>query len=215
VRASAGQGLGIRSERAWALVRLNATTSPYHSFDRGRDAPHASRRTPDTQVQYPILHVHPKPSLWQTAGRARPRLFQLALCVRLGVPLAELGVDGEVVVCKGYGAGHDRYGRHPSSCTKGNRSSLCLDADRHDGLQRALMRATWFARVAARAVGAHDYFGSANLPLKKLRAEIVCMHYYGMGRHLFRMGEGFLSNLSVFSLKLVFKAYLSGTQYVF
>ena len=39
VRASAGQGLGIRSERPWALVRLNATTSPYHSFDRGRDAP--------------------------------------------------------------------------------------------------------------------------------------------------------------------------------
>ena len=132
VRASAGQGLGIRSERPWALVRLNATTSPYHSFDRGRDAPHASRRTPDTQVQYPILHVHPKPSLWQTAGRARPRLFQLALCVRLGVPLAELGVDGEVVVCKGYGAGHDRYGRHPSSCTKGNRSSLWTDY--HDGL---------------------------------------------------------------------------------
>ena len=27
--------------------------------------------------------------------------------------------------------------------------------------------------------------GSANPPLKKLRADIVCMHYHGMGRHLF------------------------------
>ena len=60
-----------------------------------------------------------------------------------------------------------------------------LWTDRHDGLQCALMRAMWFARVTARAVGTRDYFGSANPPLKKLRADIVCMHYYGMGRHLF------------------------------
>ena len=50
------------------------------------------------------------------------------------------------------------------------------------------MRAMWFARVTARAVGtrARDYFGSANPPLKKLRADIVCVHALlcGMGRHL-------------------------------
>ena len=114
--------------------------------------------------------------------RARSRLFQLALCVRLGVPIPELGRGGEVV-CGGCGAGQDMYGRHPSACSKGNRSSLWTD--RHDGLQRALMRARWFARVTARAVGTRDYFGSANPPLNKLRADIICMHYYGMGRHLF------------------------------
>ena len=53
VRASAGQGLGIRSERPWALVRLNATTSPYHSFYRGRDAP--SRRAHQTPAHRPLI----------------------------------------------------------------------------------------------------------------------------------------------------------------
>ena len=71
------------------------------------------------------------------------------------------------------------------TCTGGTRLRAAKATGRHDGLQRALIRAMWFARVTARAVGTRDYFGSANPPLKKLRADIVCMHYYGMGRHLF------------------------------
>ena len=114
--------------------------------------------------------------------RARPRLYQLALCMRLGVPIPELAVAGGVL-CKGCGTLHDEWGRHPSCCAKGNRSYLWTD--RHDGFQRAVQRAMWFARLTARAVGTKDYFGSANPPDKKLRADLVCMHYSGMGRHLF------------------------------
>jgi hypothetical protein len=41
----------LRSERPWALVRLNAPTSPYHSIGCGRDAP--MRRTPDAELCTP------------------------------------------------------------------------------------------------------------------------------------------------------------------
>ena len=68
--------------------------------------------------------------------RARPRLFQLALCVRLGVPIPELDVSGGVA-CGACGMTHDKYGRHPSLCMRGNRSYLWTE--RHDG-QRAVQR---------------------------------------------------------------------------
>jgi hypothetical protein len=34
-------------------------------------------------------------------------------------------------------------------------------------------------------IGTRNYFGSANPPNKELRDDFVCMHYHGMGRHLF------------------------------
>ena len=54
-----------------------------------------------------------------------------------------------------------------------------------DGFQRAVQRALWFVRVTTRAVGTRNYLSSANPPNKELRADLVCMHYHGMGRHLF------------------------------
>ena len=60
VRARATGALcgALHSERPWALVRLNAPTSPYHSIGCGRDAP--MRRTPDgVKVNEPL----------ETAGR--------------------------------------------------------------------------------------------------------------------------------------------------
>ena len=60
-----------------------------------------------------------------------------------------------------------------------------VDRERHDGFQRAVQRALWFARVATRAVGTRNYFGSANPPNKELRVDLTCMYYHGIGRHLF------------------------------
>ena len=48
--------------------------------------------------------------------------------------------------------------------------------------KRAVQRALW---VTTRAVGTRNYFGSANPPNKELWADLVCMHYHGMGPHLF------------------------------
>jgi hypothetical protein len=71
-------------------------------------------------------------------------------------------------------------------CVRGETGRTCyLWTERHDGFQRAVQRALWFARVTTRAVGMWNYFGSANPPNKELRADHVCMHYHGMGRHPF------------------------------
>ena len=45
--------------------------------------------------------------------RATSAVFRLALVMRLGVPLPELG---SVTSCGGCGSVHDCFGRHPSTC---------------------------------------------------------------------------------------------------
>ena len=63
-------------------------------------------------------------------------------------------------------------------CVRGETGRTCyLWTERHDGFQRAVQRALWFARVTTRGVGTRNYFGSANPPGIVLRADLVCMHY--------------------------------------
>ena len=111
--------------------------------------------------------------------RARPQLFQLALCVCLGAPIPELDVSGGVA-CGACVMTHDKYGRHPSLCMRGNRSYLLTE--RHDGFQRAVQRALWFARVTTCAVGTRrNYFGSANPPInKELRADLLTSRVHAL-----------------------------------
>ena len=49
--------------------------------------------------------------------------FQLALCVRLGVPIPELDVSCGMA-CGACGMTHDKHGRHPSLCMRGKPAEL-------------------------------------------------------------------------------------------
>ena len=65
---------------------------------------------------------------------ARARHYQLALLLRLGLPIQELTVP---LPCSGCNLQHDIYGHHVSGCKKGNRSGLWTS--RHDALISALV----------------------------------------------------------------------------
>ena len=121
--------------------------------------------------------------------RARSRAFQLALRLRLAAPIPELAVAaGEPPVKCGCGQDHDPYGRHPSSCKRGNVDYRWTD--RHDALERAVLRALRSLGATARRVGRKNYFGSA-APIgsdgkrKELYADIILPGYHGLGRHVF------------------------------
>ena len=125
------------------------------------------------------MQVVPVSEWW----RARSRYFQLALCLRLRVGLPELDVLPPVA-CRGCGGAHDKLGRHPSACKRGNRSSLYTG--RHDHVQSAWLHVMRMMRVSgARAVGKRDYFGSAVPPGKRLYPDIIMPVYEGVGRHVF------------------------------
>ena len=82
--------------------------------------------------------------------RAAPRLFWLALCMRLGMPVADLlPVGGRAPACRACSCEHDVYGRHPSVCSGGNRASMYTI--RHDAVQSALL---WVYRVVGLAASA-------------------------------------------------------------
>jgi len=115
--------------------------------------------------------------------RAAPAVFRLALVLRLGVPIPELG--GCVTSCGGCGAAHDCFGRHPSVCGSGNR--LGLWTDRHDAVQRAIMWVFRRAGQSIRAVGQQHLFGSAGWTPSGgyLLADLFVPSYRAVGRHLF------------------------------
>lgn len=72
----------LRSERPWALVRLNAPTSPYHSIGCGRDAP--MRRTPDAELCTPT-----NTCVWSEPGWERRRRRSDRRCMlRIEIPLS-------------------------------------------------------------------------------------------------------------------------------
>ena len=92
----------------------------------------------------------------------RARHFQLALALRLGCELPELGaVAGVAPVCGGCQGPHDTYGFHPGICRAGNRKGLWML--RHDALEA--MVAYVVRRVGRQCIvvsrGAGNWFGSA------------------------------------------------------
>ena len=93
---------------------------------------------------------------------ARDGHFQLALALRLGCELPELGaVAGVAPVCGGCQGPHDTYGFHPGICRAGNRKGLWML--RHDALEA--MVAYVVRRVGRQCIvvsrGAGNWFGSA------------------------------------------------------
>ena len=118
--------------------------------------------------------------------RAAPRLFWLALCMRLGMPIADLlPVDGRVPTCLACGAEHDAFGRHPSVCRTGNRASMFTV--RHDALQSALLWVYRTVGLAASAVQGASYLGTAGYTASggQLRPDIAVWHYRAPSRHMF------------------------------
>ena len=121
-----------------------------------------------------------------TTGRARH--FQLALCMRLGMPLPELlPVDGVAVRCGCEAADHDEFGFHPGVCRSGNRLSLWTQ--RHDAVEQMLVYVLRRLGVRAQVCshGSGSWFGAAGLSPSGgfRRADVVLPHRYGPGRHLF------------------------------
>ncbi len=127
-------------------------------------------------------------TMWTTA---RARHYQLALALRLGHPLPELlGARGEAPLCgaPGCGAAHDAFGFHPGTCRTGNRYGLWTL--RHDAFQLMLVHVIRLLGSAAQScsVASGNWFGSAGYLADSdsyRRADVVCPHYFGPGRHLF------------------------------
>jgi hypothetical protein len=122
--------------------------------------------------------------------RVRPRLYWLALALRVGLPIRGLlPVQGVPTRCGGCGLAHDEFGFHPSSCKAGNRQAMWTT--RHDVLQAALIHALRLAGEAAQPWGSTNWFGSAGWRAGRngrssfLRGDIVVPNKLGPARHLF------------------------------
>ena len=118
----------------------------------------------------------------------RARHFQLALALRLGCELPELGaVAGVAQICGGCQGPLDAYGFHPGVCRVGNRVGLWTL--RHDALEAmvayVIRRAGRQCIVVSR--GAGHWFGAAAIGAsgRVRRADLVLPGHLGMGRHLF------------------------------
>ena len=118
----------------------------------------------------------------------RPRLYWLALLLRLGAPVRGLLMErGSLRACGGCGQPHDEFGFHPSSCKAGNRAALWTI--RHDVLESAVVWALRLAGCRAQAWGAANWFGSAGRKPGTshgyLRGDVVLPNQSGPARHLF------------------------------
>jgi len=128
-------------------------------------------------------------SMWTTA---RARHYQLALSMRLGMPLPELSpVRGVPRYCNATGCGMqvDPFGFHSGNCRAGNRWGLWTN--RHDTVQMAILYIIRSAgrRAMACSAGSGNWFGArARRTGSKggyKRADLVIPNYYGLGRHMF------------------------------
>jgi hypothetical protein len=128
-------------------------------------------------------------SMWTTA---RARHYQLALSMRLGMPLPELSpIRGVPRHCSATGCGMqvDPFGFHSGNCRAGNRWGLWTN--RHDTVQMAILYVLRNSgrRAMACSAGSGNWFGArARRTGAKggyKRADLVMPNYYGLGRHLF------------------------------
>ena len=98
-------------------------------------------------------------------GTARARHYQLALALRLGLPLPEMAADpvsGLRPACGGCGMLHDAFGWHPGQCRAGNRRGLWTV--RHDAVETMLvyvLRRLGLQGVLVVSRGAGNWFGAA------------------------------------------------------
>ena len=126
-------------------------------------------------------------------GTARARHYQLALALRLGLPLPELAADpvsGLRPACGGCGMLHDAFGWHPGQCRAGNRRGLWTV--RHDAVETMLvyvLRRLGLQGVLVVSRGAGNWFGAAAARTDGRpgyrRADVVARGYHGDGRHAF------------------------------
>ena len=126
-------------------------------------------------------------------GTARARHYQLALALRLGLPLPELAADpvsGLRPACGGCGMLHDAFGWHPGQCRAGNRRGLWTV--RHDAVETMLvyvLRRLGLQGVLVVSRGAGNWFGAAAARTDGRpgyrRADVVARGYHGEGRHAF------------------------------
>ena len=114
-------------------------------------------------------------------------VYRLALCLRLGAPIAELAE----LTCQACSAEHDAFGFHPSSCPRGNRGNLL--SRRGSALEYAVQRACRLVGQPARLCTSGAYWlGSvAWRPGRDggeggyLRPDVVLPHYRGPISHYF------------------------------